>query len=165
MRSIWIVAVIAAMGLAVSASAQQADQSTRQQIERLAATYAENFNKQDAAGIAGLYTSDGVLVSSAAKAVKTGPQEIEQNYQNVFKMGFNHYQMTVEQVSPFGTGAAISMGEYHVTGQGQNGPINLDGHWTAVDVHEGGTWKVRLLTGVPNPPAASNSAAASPPAR
>jgi hypothetical protein len=39
------------------------------------------------AGIAGLYTTDGALVSQAPKVVKTGHQEIEQNYQSAAKSG------------------------------------------------------------------------------
>ena len=79
MRSPWIVSAIAAICFAVPASAQPSDQKTRHEIEQLVANYAANFNKQNAAGIAGLYTREGVLVSQAPKAVKTGPQEIEQN--------------------------------------------------------------------------------------
>ena len=152
MRTPWIILVIAATGLAVSASAQPADQKIRQQIERLAATYVEDWNKQDAAGVAGLYTRDGVLVSSGENVVKTGPQEVEQAAQNSFKMGVTHLEVTVDRVSPFGRNAVISMGESHVSGQGQSGPIKVDSHWTAVDVREGSTWKIRLLTVVPNPP-------------
>ena len=126
------------------------------------ATYAEKFNKQDFPGIAGLYTTDGVLVSPGANAVKAGPQEIEQHYQNVSKSGINHLELTVDQVSPFGTDAAIAIGEYHYTGQGQNGPLKADGHWTGVDVREGGIWKIRLGTAVPNLPPAASSAAATP---
>jgi hypothetical protein len=48
MRSSIIVA-FAALGLITSASAQQVDQNTRQQIERIAAAYVENWNKHDAA--------------------------------------------------------------------------------------------------------------------
>ena len=152
MRSPWVASAIAVICFTMGASAQPVDQGTRQQIERLVATYAESFNKQDAAGIAGLYTKDGVLVSSAGKAVKTGPQEIEQSYQSAFKSGMNHIEITLDQVSPFGSDAAISMGEYYLAGQGQSGPIKVEGHWTAVDAREGGAWKIRLLTVVPNPP-------------
>ena len=42
MRTPWIILVIAATGLAVSASAQPADQKITRQIERLAATYVED---------------------------------------------------------------------------------------------------------------------------
>ena len=162
MHAPWTVSAIAAISFAVSASAQQSNQSTRQEIERLVATYAEKFNKQDFAGIAGLYTTDGALVSQAPNVVKTGPQEIEQNYQSAFKSGMSHLELTVDQVSPLGTDVAISMGEYHLTGQGQNGPMKVDGHWTGVDVHAGGTWKIRLATAFPNPPPAASSAATMP---
>ena len=53
MRSSIIVAFVA-LGLITSASAQQIDQNTRQQIERIAAAYVENWNKHDAAGIEAL---------------------------------------------------------------------------------------------------------------
>jgi uncharacterized protein (TIGR02246 family) len=162
MRSPWVVSAIAVICLTIGASAQQSSHSTRQEIERLVADYAEKLNKQDFAGIAGLYTTDGVLVSQAPKAVKTGPQEIEQNYQSAFKSGLNRLELTVDQVSPLGTDAAVSMGEYHLTGHGQNGPMKVDGHWTGVDVREGGTWKIRLATAVPNPPPGVSSAAATP---
>jgi hypothetical protein len=66
MRSPWVFAAVAAVGLAASASAQQASQSTRQQIERLHAAYAAYTNKQDAGGIASLYTKDGVFVTTMA---------------------------------------------------------------------------------------------------
>ena len=151
MRSL-IITAIAVLTIATPVSAQGVDQGTRQQIERLAVTYAENFNKQDVAGIAGLYTNDGVLVSQGPRVVKTGPQEIEQSYQSAFKSGMNHIEITLDQVSPFGSDAAISMGEYYLAGQGQSGPIKVEGHWTAVDAREGGAWKIRLLTVVPNPP-------------
>ncbi len=162
MRARWALLGVTAASLAVSASAQPADQSMRQEIERLAATYAENFNKQDAAGIASLYTKDGMLVSSAPKIVKNGPQEIEQAYQTLFKTGINHEQIIVDQVSPLGGDAAISLGEYHLTGEGQSGAIKVDGHWTAVDVREGSTWKIRLITAFPNPPPGANTASSGP---
>jgi uncharacterized protein (TIGR02246 family) len=158
---IWLIAAIFAASLGLSASAQQADQGMRQQIERLVATYADNFNKHDAAGIASLYAKDGMLVSSAAKIVKDGPQEIEQSYQNLFKTGMNHGQITVDQIFPLGTESAIYLGEYHLTGEGQSGALKVDGHYTAVAVREGNTWKIRLATAFPNPPPSASSGVAS----
>ena len=67
-----IIVVFATLGLITSASAQQIDQNTRQQIERIAAAYVENWNKHDAAGIAALYAKDGVQVT--ATGVKSGLQ-------------------------------------------------------------------------------------------
>ena len=65
---------------------------------------------------------------------------------------YNHDEGTIDQVTPLGNDEAISVGEYHFTGQGQNGPIKSDGHWTALYVREGGQWKIRLLTALNDPP-------------
>jgi hypothetical protein len=47
----------------------------------------------------------------------------------------------------------MSMGEYHITGKNQSGaPIEVKGIWTGIDVREGGTWKIRLLTAFPKAP-------------
>ena len=70
-----VIAAFATLGLITSASAQEIDQNTRQQIERIAAAYVENWNKHDAAGIAALYTKDGMQVT--AMGARSGPQEIE----------------------------------------------------------------------------------------
>ena len=98
---------IIVIALALPASAQQSDRSLRHQIESLVSSYAENFNKQNASGIAGLYTKDGVLVNPA------GPEKsVEQYYQNAFKTGFNHQDIALEDVSSLGPDAAISMVEF-----------------------------------------------------
>lgn len=148
----WIIGAAAAVGLVTAASAQQVDQNTRQQIERLATAYVENWNKHDAGGIAALYTKDGVQVTAAG--VRNGPQEIEQAYQGAIKTFPQHDGQTIEQILPLGNDADVRIGEFHLGGQGPNGPTKLDGRYTAVDVREGGTWKIRLLTAVPiSPPA------------
>jgi uncharacterized protein (TIGR02246 family) len=100
MRSTIIVAV-AAIGLITSASAQEVDQNHRQQIERIAAAYVENWNKHDAAGIAALYAKDGQQVT--ATGVKSGTQEIEQVYQSAMKMFPQHNGQTIEQISRWET--------------------------------------------------------------
>jgi uncharacterized protein (TIGR02246 family) len=148
----WIVSAISVVCLASSAFAQQADQATRQQIEQLVATYRENWNNHNAAGIAALYTNDGVLVSQAPKVVKTGPQEIVQQYETAFKT-VSHNDGATAEVFSLGPDALYSVGEYHLSGQNQSGgPLKVDGHWTAVYVREGGAWKIKLLTAVPDLP-------------
>ena len=53
MRVYQIVPIIV-IALALPASAQQSDRSLRHQIESVVSSYAENFNKRNASGIAGL---------------------------------------------------------------------------------------------------------------
>jgi hypothetical protein len=65
-----------------------------------------------------------------------------------------HNGQTIEQISPLGNDADIRIGQFHLSGAGPNGPTKLNGRYTAVDVREGGTWKIRLLTAIPIPPPA-----------
>ena len=145
----WIMSAFAAVSFATPLSAQQAD--LRQQIEQILTAYTGNFNKGDAAGVAGLYTKDGILVTPSAKIVKNGQQEITEHTQALMKL-YNHDEGTIDQVTPLGNDEAISVGEYHFTGQGPNGPTKPDGHWTALYVREGGQWRIRLLTALNDPP-------------
>jgi hypothetical protein len=101
MRSqLFILAISAVLTPAASAVAQQPELHTRQHIEQMVATFTERYNKQDAAGIATMFTKDAVRVSSAAPAV--GPQAIEEIFRAQFKAGYNHIDETVDQVSPRG---------------------------------------------------------------
>jgi ketosteroid isomerase-like protein len=131
----------------VPAAAAEAPQNLKQELEKVASAYAASFAKKDAAGIAALYANGGVQVNA------TGPTtDIAQRYEGVFKAGFDRDDITFAQVSPLGSDMAISMGEYRLTGKNQSGaPIEAAGIWTAVDVREGGTWKIRMLSAIPKP--------------
>ena len=59
MRSrLFVWAISAVVVPAASAVAQQPEVHTRQQIEQMVATFTEHYNKQDAAGIATMFTKD-----------------------------------------------------------------------------------------------------------
>jgi uncharacterized protein (TIGR02246 family) len=149
MRSRWIVAVVLAIVPSASASAQQSHLDTRRQIEQLAATFSERYNKQDAAAIARMFTKDAVRVTSGISGPSVGPQAIEETFKTQFESGFRHIDLVVDQVSPFGSDAAITVGTYQITGRGQGGPLKVDGRWTEVEVREGGVWKIRHSAVVP----------------
>jgi uncharacterized protein (TIGR02246 family) len=110
----------------------------------MAATFAEHYNKQDAAALASMFTKDALRVSSDGTAVSAGAQAIEESFNTQFKAGLAHIELVVDQVSPFGLDAAVTIGKYQLTGQGRSGPLKMDGHWTEVEVREGGVWKIRL---------------------
>src|SRR6476469_4309318 len=145
----WIFAVILGTFPAAAASAQQSHLDMRRQIEQLAATFSERYNNQDAGAIANMFTKDAVRVTSGNSAPSVGPQAIEKIFKTQFEIGFRHIDLVIDQVSPFGTDAAITVGRYEITGRGQDGPLNVDGRWTEVEVREGGVWKIRHSTVVP----------------
>ena len=59
------------LGLFITASAfAQSDQSVRKEVEKAAATYAENYGKQNGAGMAALYARDGMLVVRDNRTLK-----------------------------------------------------------------------------------------------
>ena len=152
MRSMWIISLIIAIGLTTSGLAQQqVDQNTKQQIEQIISAYHDAWNNHNAAGIAGLYTKDAILVSQAPQIVKNGQQDIEQNYQKAFATIPHHDSATADQIAPLGADAFMSVGEYHLLDSSNN---KLDGHWTAVYVPEAGKLKIRMLTAVPDVPPA-----------
>ena len=122
-------------------------------VNKLSADFAESFDKQDATGIAREFTNDGILLSQTPEgALHSGTQAIIERYDGLFKLGANHLEVTRSQLTPLANDVAIALGEYHITGQGQNGPIKVDGDWSATYVRDAGTWKIRLLSVVPKPP-------------
>jgi uncharacterized protein (TIGR02246 family) len=149
MRSHWIVAAILTVFPAASSFAQQSPLDMRKQVEQMTATFSERYNKQDAAGLATMFVKDAVRVSSTDGAASTGPQAIAESFKTQFKLGFNHIDLIVDQVSPLGTDAAVTTGRYQTTGRGEGGLLRVEGHWTQVEVREAGAWKIRLLTVAP----------------
>jgi lipoprotein-anchoring transpeptidase ErfK/SrfK/ketosteroid isomerase-like protein len=160
MRSHWIVAAILTVFPAASSFAQQSPLDMRKQVEQMTATFSERYNKQDAAGLATMFVKDAVRVSSTDGAASTGPQAIAENFKTQFKLGFNHIDLIVDQVSPLGTDAAVTTGRYQTTGRGEGGLLRVEGHWTQVEVREAGAGKIRLLTVAPK--TESNAATARP---
>jgi uncharacterized protein (TIGR02246 family) len=148
MRTGLILVVVLSVVYSASATAQQSDLDTRGQIEQLAATFSEHYNKQDAAAIASMFTKDAVRVTSES-AASVGPRSIEETLKAQFETGFRHIDLAIDQVSSVGTDTAVTVGAYQTTGQGQGGPLKVEGRWAEVDVREGGVWKIRLSTFTP----------------
>jgi ketosteroid isomerase-like protein len=120
----------------------------KQDVEKVASAYTENFNKQDAEGIAALYANGGALVNPA------GPHtDLAEFNKGLFKAGFDHHEASVDQVWPLANDMALALGEYHITGKNSTGaPIEIIGRWTAVYVPEGGKLKIRMLSAFPKAP-------------
>ena len=124
MRAIWIISPIIAIGLTTSAPAQGVDQNSKQQIDQIIAAYHDAWNNHNAAGIAALYTKDAILVTQAPQIVKHGQQDIEKNYEVAFATLPHHDSATADEIIPLGSGEFMSVGAYHLTGSGNNGPTH-----------------------------------------
>lgn len=132
------------LGLFITASASaQSDQSVRKEVEKAAATYAENYGKQNGAGMAALYARDGMLVNAGGAHTSASLAEF---YAKSFTAGFNHVEISVDDASLLAPDLVVGRGEYTVSGQGPNGALQSHGRWTCVYVRENGALKIRLLT-------------------
>jgi uncharacterized protein (TIGR02246 family) len=104
----------------------------------------EAFNKNDASAIATLFTEDGILV--ALDGMFIGRQAIEKRYADIFQrwpittFSGQRYQLNAID------NAVWSVGEWWSTIQSETGPKFEGGYWSAIYVHEGDDWKIRLLT-------------------
>jgi len=104
----------------------------------------EAFKKNDANAIAALFTEDGILVAS--DGMFSGRQAIEKRYADNFQrwpittFSGQRYQLNAID------NAVWSAGEWWSTIQSETGPKFEGGYWSAIYIHEGDDWKIRLLT-------------------
>jgi ketosteroid isomerase-like protein len=159
-----------AIGLSVPALAQQKDKVDPQiaeQIDALRKKESDAYNNGDAAALAALYTEDAAEVTDRGPA--NGRQAIEKLHaDDLQKVHVSNHLITVDQDSPHIIGTAgneiWATGGWSETLQGKNfGPIQLKGYWSTIDVREGDTWKIRMLTyNLAAAPAATPSPTTSP---
>jgi ketosteroid isomerase-like protein len=117
----------------------------KKEVEKIGSANSGSFNRQDEAGIAALYADGGVHINPA------GPRtDIEQFYREVFKAGFDHQEVSLDEAWLLGADTALAIGQYRISGKDASGtPMQRGGYWTATYVREGGKWKIRMQTAIP----------------
>lgn len=95
-----------ALALILLSSPVFAAELNKADVEKIAATYMEKFSAQDAAGIATLFTKDGLHVN------QTGFRNVAEYYGEAFKAGFNKLDAAVDQVHPLTADTGIAMGTF-----------------------------------------------------
>jgi uncharacterized protein (TIGR02246 family) len=145
--------LLATVGLAISLAlpvlAQQkdtVDPKIAEQIRSLASKYDEAINRQDATGVAALYSQDGVWVTH--DGAFHGRQAIEKGYVQLdFKSWqIGNYFTTVDRVTAVGNDVRAT-GRWSCAHKSWSGaPGNADGHFSWTIVREGDTWKIRKNT-------------------
>ena len=144
--------MIAAMVFVAAIPAKADDAAFKKDVEAIAASYMAAFNKQDAAGIAALYTPDGQLIN---------PVGVHKNVQvaleGMFKSGLDKLEATADQAKLLDPKIGIAQGTFHQTGKAPDGkPLDFQGKWVATYTNDGGKWKIVVLTAVMNPPKPAN---------
>jgi ketosteroid isomerase-like protein len=156
MRCRGALSALLAVGLAVPVFAKPVDHHTRTEIDELVTAYADHFNQHDLAGVTALLTADAVIVSATAPSmgtsVNSGEQEVTAFLQAQFNEGTHLDKFSDSQVEGIRYNAVMIVGEWHAVGTSRGGHYDLIGHWTAVAVRLGHSWRIRLLTQFTDPP-------------
>ena len=96
------------------------------------------FGRGDSAGMAELYTDNGILLPTGSDFVK-GKQAIEAFWQGAMDMGIKNVKLDIVEVEQFGD-TAIDMGQY--TLMNQDDQVMDTGKYVVIWKHEDGTWKL-----------------------
>lgn len=140
-------AIFAAAALAVGCRAlptfaQQQDlQEVMNAANALSARESELLGKKDAAGIAALFTSDGLLVMLAPQfAFKPGHDAIQKHYQGIIDAGATSIVLELKNMELRGNDGVWAAGNYSVIVKDQT----IHGNWFRILKPEAGTWKIAM---------------------
>jgi uncharacterized protein (TIGR02246 family) len=148
--------------------AQEQDlQEAMKAANSLSARENDLLSKKDAAGIASLFTSDGLLVMLAPQfAFKPGRDAIQKHYQGIIDAGATGITLELKNLELRGSDGVWAAGNYSVTIKDRSVQGNKDrtvqGNWFRILKRENGSWKIAMeafaRAGAMNaPPAASSS--------
>jgi uncharacterized protein (TIGR02246 family) len=122
--------------------AQQQDlQEIMNATNALNARVSELLSKRDAAGIASLFTSDGLLVMLAPQfAFKPGRDAIQKHYQGIIDAGASNIALELKNLELRGNDSVWAAGNYAVTVKDKT----IQGNWFRILKRESGTWKIAM---------------------
>jgi uncharacterized protein (TIGR02246 family) len=122
--------------------AQQQDlQEVMNAIDALGARENELLRKKDAAGIASLFTSDGLLVMLAPQfAFKPGRDAIQKHYQGMIDAGAGNITLELKNLELRGNDGVWAAGNYSITLKDKT----VQGHWFRILKRDNGAWKIAM---------------------
>jgi uncharacterized protein (TIGR02246 family) len=122
--------------------AQQQDlQEVMNAINALGARENELLSKKDAAGIASLFTSDGLLVMLAPQfAFRPGRDAIQKHYQGVIDAGASNITLELKNLELRGNDGVWAAGNYSITLKDKT----VQGHWFRILKRDNGAWKIAM---------------------
>ena len=123
----------------------------------------ELLGKKDAAGIASLFTSDGLLVMLAPQfAFKPGRDAIQKHYQGIIDAGASKITLELKNLELRGNDGIWAAGNYSTTVKDKT----VQGNWFRIFKREGGAWKIAMgafagAGAIDTPPPAASSSSTS----
>jgi uncharacterized protein (TIGR02246 family) len=142
--------------------AQQQDlQDVMNAVNALGARENELLSKKDAAGIASLFTSDGLLVMLAPQfAFNPGRDAIQRHYQGIIDAGATSITLELKNLELRGNDGVWAAGNFSVTVKDKA----IQGSWFRILKRENGNWKIAMeafaRAVIDVPPAAAGSSPA-----
>ena len=160
MKSAIFAAVLLTLGcFSLPVLAQQQDlQEVMNAANALSARESELLSKKDAAGIASLFTSDGLLVMLAPQfAFKPGRDAIQKHYQGIIDAGATSITLELKNMELRGNDGVWAAGNYSVAVKDKT----IQGNWFRILKGENGSWKIAMeafaRAVIDAPPAATSS--------
>ena len=140
--AIFAVALLTVGCFSLPIFAQQQDlQEVMNAANALSARESELLSKKDAAGIASLFTSDGLLVMLAPQfAFKPGRDAIQKHYQGIIDAGASSITLELKNLELRGNDGVWAAGNYSVTVKDKT----IQGNWFRILKRENGTWKIAM---------------------
>lgn len=108
------------------------------EIRRANEKFMQVFAQGNAAGIANLYTDEGMLLPTGMDVVK-GKQAIQDFWQGAMRMGIKEVKLETEEVQPC-ENMAIEMGNYILSGEGAS--LVDKGKYIVIWQKQDGAWKL-----------------------
>ena len=141
-RTIFAVALLTVGCFSLPIFAEEQDlQEVMNAANALSARESELLSKKDAAGIASLFTSDGLLVMLAPQfAFKPGRDVIQKHYQGIIDAGATGITLQLKNVELRGNDGVWAAGTYSVTVKDKT----IQGNWFRILKRDNGTWKIAM---------------------
>ena len=162
-RAIFAV-VLLTLGCSLPVLAQQQDlQEVMDAANALGARESELLSKKDAAGLASLFTSDGLLVMLSPQfAFKPGRDVIQKHYQGIIDAGATSITLELKNLELRAKDSVWAAGNYSITVKDKT----IQGNWFRILKSDNGTWKIVMdafaRVGVVDAPPAATSSSPSP---
>jgi uncharacterized protein (TIGR02246 family) len=114
----------------------------QQAVDTFVTKYLERYNKKDAAGVASLYTEDGILVPPGP--IATGTQNIEKAWRAAFDAGRTGLRYNTQQIQAEGN-LVWSVGQFTVMSPDESGSLQeRQGNFANIYQWDGNELKFRV---------------------